>query len=98
MIIEFKISNGNMQIYVDTFFREATKASIRKMLKCFKDSGPDPEAVQELKDWLQGEIQDLKKGQTNPPLEYGIPNKTCRTLQGRPGNYRKIGFVREGTK
>lgn len=61
MIIEFKIPNGNMQIYVDTFFHEAPKAKIRKMLKCFKDSCPAPEAVQELKDWLRGEIQNLKR-------------------------------------
>lgn len=60
MIIKFSIPNGDMEINADTFFQEATKAKIRKMLKGFKDSGPDPEAVQELKAWLQGEVQNLK--------------------------------------
>lgn len=57
MIIEFKIPNGTMKVNADTFFQEATKAKIRKMLKCFKDSGSDQEDVQELKNWLQGEIE-----------------------------------------
>lgn len=61
MTIEFKIPNGTMKINADTFFQEAPRAKIRKMLKCFKSSGPDPEAVQELKDWLQGEIKNPKK-------------------------------------
>lgn len=60
MTIEFKIPNGSMKINAETFFTEAPKAKIRKMLKCFKDSGPDPEAVQGLKDWLRGEIQNSK--------------------------------------
>lgn len=46
-----------MKINADTFFQEATKAKIRKMLKDFKASSPDPEAVQELKNWLQVEIE-----------------------------------------
>lgn len=61
MTIEFEIPNGTMKINADIFFQEANKTTIRKMLKCFKASSPDPEAVQELKDWLQGEIQNLKR-------------------------------------
>ena len=61
MIIEFGIPNGAMKINADIFFQEANKTTIRKMLKCFKASNPDPEAVQEVKDWLQGEIHNLKK-------------------------------------
>nr|DAM27053.1 MAG TPA: hypothetical protein [Caudoviricetes sp.] len=49
-----------MKINAEEFFQEATKAKIRKMLKCYKDSDPDPEAVKELKDWLWGEIQKEK--------------------------------------
>jgi hypothetical protein len=64
-----------MKINADIFFQEATKAKIRKMLKCFKSSGPDPEAVQELKDWLQGEIQDAKAtGHTHTRGRYRLRN------------------------
>lgn len=92
MIIEFKIPNGNMQIYVDTFFREATKARIRKMLKCFKDSGPDPEAVQELKDWLQGEIQDLKKTERTRRWNMGSPIKLAERYKGVQEIIEKLGL------
>lgn len=75
MIIEFKISNGDMKINADTFFQEATKAKIRKMLKWFKAAGPDPEAVQEMKGWLQGEIQNLKKTGRTRHWNMGSPIK-----------------------
>lgn len=60
MTIEFKIPNEIMKINADTFFQEAPRAKIRKMLKMLKSSGPDPEVVQELKDWLHREIQNAK--------------------------------------
>lgn len=63
MTIEFKIPNGTMKINADTFFREATKAKIRKMLKCFKDSDPEAESVHSIKDWLQKEIDNEKHRQ-----------------------------------
>ena len=75
MIIKFRIPNGYMEINADTFFQEATKAKIRKMLKCFKDSGPDPEAVQELKAWLQGEVQNEK----DKAARYAVVNVSQRT-------------------
>ena len=75
MIIKFSIPNGDMEINVDTFFQEATKAKIRKMLKCFKDSGPDPEAVQELKAWLRGEVQNEK----DKAARYAVVNVSQRT-------------------
>lgn len=74
-MIEFKIPNGNMTINADTFFHEAPRGKIRKMLKCFKDSGPDPEAAQELKDWLQGEIQNEK----DKAARYAVVHVSQRT-------------------
>ncbi len=75
MIVEFKIPNGSMKINAEEFFQEATKAKIRKMLKCYKDSNPDPEAVKELKDWLRGEIQNLKKTGRTHRWNTGSPIK-----------------------
>ncbi len=75
MIVEFKIPNGSMKINAEEFFQEATKAKIRKMLKCFKDSDPDPEAVQELKDWLRGEILSEK----DKAARYAVVNVSQRT-------------------
>lgn len=75
MTIKFNIPNGDMEINADTFFQEAAKAKIRKMLKCFKDSGPDPEAVQELKAWLQGKVQNEK----DKAARYAVVNVSQRT-------------------
>lgn len=75
MTIEFKIPNGDMKINADTFFHEATKAKIRKMLKWFKAAGPDPEAVQELKGWLQGKVQNEK----DKAARYAVVNVSQRT-------------------
>lgn len=60
MTIEFKIPNGSMRINADTFFKEAPRMKIRKMLKCFRDSEPAAEDVHKIKDWLQ-EKADLNK-------------------------------------
>lgn len=75
MTIEFKIPNGTMKINADTFFQEANKTTIRKMLKYLKASNPDPEAAQGLKDWLQGEIQKEK----DKAARYVVVNVSQRT-------------------
>lgn len=75
MIIEFKIPNGAMKINANTFFQEANKTTIRKMLKYFKASSPDSEAAQGLKDWLQGEIQKEK----DKAARYAVVNVSQRT-------------------
>ena len=75
MTIEFRIPNGTMKINAETFFQEANKTTIRKMLKYFKASSPDPEAVQELKDRLQGEIQKEK----DKAARYAVVNVSQRT-------------------
>lgn len=75
MTIEFKIPNGTMKINADTFFQEANKTTIRKMLKYLKASNPDPEAAQGLKDWLQGEIQKEK----DKAARYAVVNVSQRT-------------------
>lgn len=75
MTIKFSIPNGDMEINADTFFQEAAKDKIRKMLKCFKDSGPDPEAVQELKTWLLGKVQNEK----DKAARYAVVNVSQRT-------------------
>lgn len=58
MVIDFTIPNGIMKINVDTFFKEATRVKIRKMLKYFRDSSPEVEAVHGLKDCLQKKVDD----------------------------------------
>lgn len=75
MIIEFKIPNGTMKINADTFFQEANKTTIRKMLKYLKASNPDPEAAQGLKDWLQGKVQNEK----DKAARYAVVNVSQRT-------------------
>lgn len=60
MTIEFKIPNGSMRINAETFFKEAPKMKIRKMLKCLRDSDPAVENVHKIKDWLY-EKADLDK-------------------------------------
>ena len=75
MTIEFRIPNGTMKINADTFFQEANKTTIRKMLKYLKASNPDLEAAQGLRDWLQGEIQKEK----DKAARYAVVNVSQRT-------------------
>jgi 5-formyltetrahydrofolate cyclo-ligase len=59
--IEFKIPNGNMRINAETFFKEAPRMKIRKMLKCFQDSEPAAEDVHKIKDWLQDKVDSERR-------------------------------------
>jgi hypothetical protein len=60
MVIKFNIPNGRMAINADTFFREAGKLQIRKMLKLLSRSGPYESQVQEMSKWLEEQIQREK--------------------------------------
>lgn len=80
MTIKFKIPNGSMKINANTFFQEAPRAKIRKMLKCFKDSEPDPEAVQALKDWLQEKIDEEMERKRDFALKESSEKEQLLTL------------------
>lgn len=57
MVIEFAIPNGSMRIDPDVFFREAERGRIRRMFRLMGRSGPGPELVREIREWLTGGIQ-----------------------------------------
>lgn len=62
MILEFKIPNGDMTIYVEQFVAEAGIRKIRKMLALYAKSDPDEVQVQALKDLLQEMARQSKDG------------------------------------
>lgn len=80
MIIEFKIPNGSMSINAETFFKEAPKLKIRKMLKCFRDSDPVAESVHGIKDWLQEEIDNEKRRQKDFSDKHFSEKEQLQTL------------------
>ena len=53
MILEFKIPNGDMAIYVERFMAEAGIRKIRKMLALYARSDPDVGQVRAMKDLLR---------------------------------------------
>ena len=57
MVIEFNIPNGKMRIHAETFFRDAGKMQIRRMLKYLSHSRPDEGQVQEIRKWLEERIR-----------------------------------------
>lgn len=61
MVIEFNIPNGKMRIHAETFFRDAGKMQIRRMLKYLSHSRPDEGQVQEIRKWLEERIQEEKR-------------------------------------
>ena len=58
MIIRFNIPNGRMEINLETFFQEARRPQIRKMLKWVSASWPDEKNAREIREWLTGRRQD----------------------------------------
>ncbi|GLB30982.1 hypothetical protein LAD12857_29050 [Lacrimispora amygdalina] len=80
MIIKFRVPNGYMEINADTFFPEAHRMQIRKMLKYFRDSDPTAEAVHELKDWLQGRADDEKRRQKDYAAKHSEEKEQLLTL------------------
>lgn len=58
MEIAFKIPNGTMRVNADVFFREARIGKVRKILKLFRNYGPAPSQVEELKSWLREQMQE----------------------------------------
>ena len=53
MEIKYITSNVRMNIQADVFFMGARIGQIRKMLKMYRESGPMPEQVEEIKAWLE---------------------------------------------
>lgn len=80
MTIEFKIPNGTMKINADTFYQEAPKAKIRKMLKYYKDSELAAEDVHKIKDWLQEEIDNEKRRHKDFSVKHFSEKKQLQTL------------------
>ena len=80
MTIEFKIPNGSMRIDAETFFKEAPKMKIRKMLKCFQDSEPAAEDVHIIKYWLQEEIDNEKRRHKDFSVKHFSEKKQLQTL------------------
>ena len=58
MVIRFCIPNGWMEINLETFFQEARRPQIRKMLKWVSASWPDEKNAREIREWLTGRRQD----------------------------------------
>ena len=54
MVIRFNIPNGKMEINLETFFQEARRPQIRKMLKWVSASWPDEKNAREIREWLTG--------------------------------------------
>ena len=65
MVIRFDIPNGRMEINLETFFQEAGKTQIRKMLKLLSQSRPDEGQVREIRGWLEERIRVEKAGNGN---------------------------------
>ncbi len=80
MTIEFKIPNGSMRINAETFFKEAPKMKIRKMLKCLRDSDPTVENVHKIKDWLQEEIDNEKHRQKDFSVKHFSEKEQLQAL------------------
>ena len=60
MVIRFNIPNGRMEINLETFFQEARRPQIRKMLKQLSHSWPNEEQVREIREWLEEQIRREK--------------------------------------
>ncbi|MEG0988696.1 MAG: hypothetical protein RSG54_08205 [Clostridium sp.] len=56
MKIQFKIPNGRISINTEIFFSEARISNIRKMLKLWMNSSPEPQEVEALYSWLKVQI------------------------------------------
>lgn len=65
MVIRFNIPNGKMEINLETFFQEARRPQIRKMLKWVRASWPDEENAREIREWLEERIQEEKSEARN---------------------------------
>lgn len=75
MVIRFNIPNGRMEINLETFFQEARKAQIRKMLKWVSASWPNEENAREIREWLTDRRQD----ETDRAKAFAKKYVDCRT-------------------
>lgn len=60
MVIRFNIPNGRMEINLETFFQEARRPQIRKMLKWVSASWPNEGQMREIRSWLEEQIRREK--------------------------------------
>ena len=75
MVIRFNIPNGRMEINLETFFQEARRPQIRKMLKWVRASWPNEENAREIREWLTDRRQD----ETDRAKAFAKKYVDCRT-------------------
>lgn len=75
MVIRFNIPNGRMEINLETFFQEARRPQIRKMLKWVSASWPNEENTREIREWLTDRRQD----ETDRAKAFAKKYVDCRT-------------------
>lgn len=81
MELVYKIPFGTMAVQADEFFREAGRRQIRKMLKDYNASRPDPKEVDRLKTWLQEQIGEEKQKQEQSLKMYSHASEQLRILE-----------------
>lgn len=78
MVIRFSIPNGRMEINLETFFQEARRPQICKMLKWVRASWPNEENAREIREWLTDRRQD----ETDRAKAFAKKYVDCRTEHG----------------